>query len=70
MIYDDHIPRPLGFHFAFGDRVQKKRGSNWHGLVAGFYSTTLTPEGYDVESEREPGSVQLYPYEALERIGA
>jgi dihydrofolate reductase (trimethoprim resistance protein) len=68
MMDDYHTPRPRGFHFAFGDRVQKKRGSNWHGRVVGFYSTALTPEGYAVESEREPGSVQIYPYEALERI--
>lgn len=51
--------------FNIGDRVQKKRGSSWRGRVVGFYSTELTPVGYCVESEREPGSVQIYPEAAL-----
>lgn len=51
--------------FKFGDRVEKSKGSSWHGRVCGFYSTSLTPLGYNVESEREPGSVQLYPEAAL-----
>jgi dihydrofolate reductase (trimethoprim resistance protein) len=68
MIIPPPIATPHGFHFAFGTRVAKKRGSSWHGRVVGFYSTDATTEGYDVESEREPGSVQLYPYAALERV--
>ena len=52
--------------FSFGDRVRKIKGSSWQGRVVGFYSTALTPEGYCVESEREPGSVQIYPASALE----
>jgi dihydrofolate reductase (trimethoprim resistance protein) len=68
MIIPPPIQTPRGFCFEFGDRVQKKRGSNWHGRVVGFYSTDATREGYAVESEREPGSVQIYPYEALDRI--
>lgn len=51
--------------FKFGDRVQKRTGSSWHGVVVGWYSTKLTPVGYAVESEREPGSVQIYPDAAL-----
>jgi len=51
-----------------GDRVRKKRGSSWQGRVVGFYSTSLTPYGVCVESEREPGSVQIYPVEALEPV--
>lgn len=51
--------------FTFGDRVSKKSGSHWHGKVVGFYSTELTPEGYAIESEREQGSVQIYPAKAL-----
>lgn len=51
--------------FNFGDRVEKSKGSSWHGRVCGWYSTSLTPLGYNVESEREPGSVQLYPAAAL-----
>lgn len=54
--------------FIVGDRVRKKSGSNWHGHVVGFYSTELTPIGYCIESEREPGSVQIYPEAALERV--
>lgn len=54
--------------FKRGDRVQKIKGSSWRGVVCGEYSTTLTPEGYAVESEREPGSVQIYPVDALEPL--
>lgn len=52
--------------FAIGDAVKKKSGGSWRGHVVGFYSTTLTPEGYAVESIYEPGSVQIYPVAALE----
>ena len=55
-----------GWRFKRGDRVKKTKGSSWHGVVVGFYSTELTPRGYVVESEREPGSCQLYPEGALE----
>lgn len=51
--------------FRLGDRVEKTKGSSWRGRVVGFYSTALTPFGYCVESEREPGSVQIYPESAL-----
>ena len=54
--------------FGLGDRVRKKSGAAWQGLVVGWYSTTLTPEGYAVESESHPGSVQIYPAAALERV--
>ena len=52
--------------FQLGDRVSKVRGSQWTGIVVGTYATTLTPEGYAVESETERGSVQIYPAAALE----
>lgn len=52
--------------FKLGDRVRKIKGSSWHGHVVGFYSTSLTPIGYAVESERETDSVQIYPEAALE----
>lgn len=52
--------------FNLGDRVTKIKGSSWTGLVVGFYSTNLTPIGYAVESENEPGSVQIYPESALD----
>lgn len=55
--------------FKLGDRVTKTKGSNWTGLVVGFYSTKLTPIGYCVESETERGSVQIYPENALEAKG-
>lgn len=57
-----------GARFRLEDRVRKLRGSSWQGLVVGFYSTRLTPIGYAVESEREPGSVQIYPESALELV--
>ena len=51
-----------------GTRVRKIKGASWQGRVVGYYSTTLTPHGYCVESEREPGSVQIYPAAALEIV--
>lgn len=52
--------------YKLGDRVRKVRGSSWQGRIVGTYSTELTPTGYAVESEREKGSVQIYPEAALE----
>lgn len=54
--------------FLHGQFVQKKSGGRWRGRVVGWYATTLTPEGYAVESMFEPGSVQIYPASALERM--
>lgn len=54
--------------FKRGDRVRKIKGSSWQGHIVGFYSTELTPVGYAVESEREKGSVQIYPQAALEAV--
>ena len=54
--------------FVLGNLVRKVKGSFWHGRVVGFYSTALTPIGYAVESERELGSVQIYPEAALEMM--
>ena len=54
--------------FELGDLVTKTKGSNWTGYVVGTYSTTLTPEGYAVESRTEKGSVQIYPAQALELV--
>lgn len=51
-----------------GDRVTKVTGSQWTGKIVGFYSTLLTPIGYCVESEKEHGSVQIYPERALMRV--
>lgn len=55
--------------YSYGDRVRKKSGSSWHGKVVGWYATDLTKLGWCVESEREPGSVQIYPEAALEDLG-
>lgn len=52
--------------FELGEEVRKKSGSSWHGYVVGVYHSSLTPEGYAVESMYEPGSVQIYPVTALE----
>lgn len=54
--------------FKVGDLVTKTKGSQWKGRVVGTYSTTLTPEGYAVESSTERGSVQIYPATALELV--
>jgi len=54
--------------FTLGNKVRKTKGSQWTGTVVGTYSTTLTPEGYAVESSTELGSVQIYPAAALELI--
>ena len=51
--------------YRLSDRVKKRSGSSWRGRVVGYYWTTLTPRGYCVESEYEPGSVQIYPEAAL-----
>lgn len=56
--------------FALGDRVAKINGAHWYGRVVGTYSTTLTPEGYCVESAYHMGSVQIYPAAALKAVGA
>jgi dihydrofolate reductase (trimethoprim resistance protein) len=58
---------PLWQTFQPGDRVRKKSGAAWAGRIVGFYSTHLTPEGYAIESDSHPGSVQIYPVAALER---
>lgn len=54
--------------FKLGERVFKTKGSHWSGYVVGTYSTTLTPEGYCIESDKHRGSVQIYPAAALELI--
>lgn len=56
--------------FAKGDRVTKRSGSSWTGRVVGYYTTDLTPDGICVESENEPGSVQIYPAKALVAVEA
>lgn len=63
------IEKPAGFRWDFGQRLRKKRGSEWQGSVVGFYITDLTPEGYAIASEREINNVQIYPAAALEEIG-
>lgn len=60
------VDRPEGAKWAWGATVKKRRGSAWRGTVCGFYSTDRTPIGYAVESAFEPGSVQIYPQDALE----
>jgi hypothetical protein len=65
----DAIAQAKGFDsFEMGEMVEKKSGSNWHGRVVGFYSTSLTGEGYAIESVNEPGSVQIYPAKALRSV--
>lgn len=59
---------PMDWKFQISDYVTKVKGSHWSGRVVGFYSTALTPRGYAVESDCHPGSVQIYPEAALERV--
>lgn len=54
--------------YRLGDRVTKIKGSSWTGRIVGFYTTTLTPIGYAVESETENGSVQIYPESAIRAL--
>jgi dihydrofolate reductase (trimethoprim resistance protein) len=54
--------------FKYGDAAVKTSGSEWYGKVVGWYATVLTPEGYAVESDCHPGSVQIYPASALRKI--
>lgn len=54
--------------YHMGQRVRKIKGAEWQGKIVGFYQTDLTQYGYAVESEREKGSVQIYPESALEII--
>lgn len=56
--------------FEIGARVRKTKGSNWHSIIVGWYSTSLTPKGWCVESAREKGAVQIYPEAALEVVSA
>jgi len=51
--------------YCLGNWVQKRSGGKWRGKIVGWYRTSLTPEGYAVESVYEPGSVQIYPVTAL-----
>ena len=55
-----------GSKFSLGARVTKVSGARWTGRVVGFYSTSLTPVGYAVESENVRGAVQIYPEGALQ----
>jgi dihydrofolate reductase (trimethoprim resistance protein) len=63
------LANPFGGKFRLGGTVTKIKGSNWTGKVVGFYSTSLTPRGYAVESATEKGSVQIYPEAALKLKG-
>ena len=64
------MTKPEGFTYDYGTPLQKKKGSQWRGFVRGFYTSSLTVEGYCIESMNEKGSVQLYPLEALEPLTA
>lgn len=57
-----------GRKFILGERVRKKKGSEWQGKIVGLYMTELNPKGYAVESEAHAGSVQIYPEDALELV--
>lgn len=52
--------------FRIGDVVRKKSGSEFSGVIVGFYSTSRTPIGYAIESDAHEGTVQIFPEAALE----
>jgi hypothetical protein len=55
--------------FLIGDRVRKKSGSEWQGVVCGFYRNAhLGHHGCAVASERHLGAIQIYPDSALELV--
>lgn len=60
--------RPPGALYSHGQWLTKRSGASWTGLVVGFYSTSLTPIGYCIESDAETGSVQIYPERALKAV--
>ena len=64
----DDAPMLIGFDKFKQHEGVRKKGSKgqWHGKICGWYSTSITPEGYAVESSKEAGSVQIYPASALE----
>ncbi len=67
---EDDVPVPpmelMVVAWAPGTRVTKIRGkASWTGRIVGYYSTAITPEGYCVESENEPGSVHVLARDQL-----
>ena len=62
----EQLDWPNDAAFQLGDLVQKKGRASWRGRVVGWYRTDLTALGFAVESDFEPGSVQIYPQTALE----
>jgi len=60
---------PANAKYKMGDRLRKKgKKGQWQGRVVGFYSATHSDIGYAIESERELGSVRIYPEKALEPV--
>ena len=59
-----------GFQYKYGDAVQKKtrggKGAQFRGHIVGFYQSSLTLEGYAIESAFEKGTVQIYPLKMIE----
>ena len=58
-----------GFTYQYGDAVCKKtrggKGAHFRGHVVGFYKSSLTEEGYAIESAFEQGTVQIYPLKMI-----
>lgn len=54
--------------FQTGDILILEKFDPTTGLYERDGTTPLTPIGYAIESEREPGSVQIYPQSALEPV--
>jgi thymidylate synthase len=51
--------------FKYDDHVEKIAGAIFSGRVRGYYHTDLTETGYAIEADAYPGTVQIYPENAL-----
>ena len=56
---------PRDAKFFWHNRVRKKKGSWWEGIVVGWYKTQATTIGYCVQLDIPQGPVQIYPEDAL-----
>lgn len=62
---------PIAASFPLGTPVRKVSGPEWQGVVVGYYSSTLTPEGLVIEctAPGARGQVHVEPAKRMKRIG-
>jgi len=51
--------------WALGVKVKKKSGSEWEGIICGYYQHKNNSWGIAVASSYHAGSVQIYPTSAM-----